>query len=171
VKLQFKKRRFLPAALAILVLVVGSGVAYAYWTAGGSGTGNADAAAGTVAVQAYMTSTIEPMYPGDSAQPISGDFLNTNSGPVYVSTVTVSFALIDPVTVDGVVVSGCTTTDFTLANAIATVNTQIVASPDGTAHTGSWGGGALGPTIHFNNKDAPQDACKRAIVHLAFAVV
>lgn len=156
-KLQFKKRRLLPAALALLVLVVGSGVAYAYWTASGSGTGSANAAAGTVPVTAVQTTVLTPMFPGDVAQTISGNFTNTNSGPVYIATVTAS---IGSVTKGGVTAVGCDATDFTLASPTATVNASI---PVGTAQ-GAW----TGPTIQFNNKATNQDACKGVTVNLNY---
>lgn len=170
-KLQFKKRRLIPVALAILVLVVGSGVAYAFWTAGGSGTGNANANAGTVDVTAYMTSLIDPMYPGDSAQTIKGDFTNTNSYPVHVSTVTVSIDYV--MLADGITVgtsATCSADDFTLLDSSAIVDAEIsvTVAPD---HTGAWGEKPIHPTIQFNDTGSNQNACKNATVHLLFTVL
>jgi hypothetical protein len=152
VKLQFKKRRLIPAVLAILVLVIGSGVAYAYWTAGGSGTGSAGTAASVSNVTVKQTSTVTSMHPGDTAQTLSGNFDNGNTGPVYIATVTASIASVDK--------TGCTASDFTLANPIATVNAEI---PAGSAQ-GAW----TGPTIKFNDKLTNQDACKGATVTLSY---
>lgn len=152
------KRRKVVAGAAALVLA-GSGVAFAYWSAGGSGSGTA--ATGTnVAITAVQTSTVAGMAPGDSAQTLSGNFTNTNSGPVYVTSVTASISSV--VKADGVL-GTCDATDYTLANAVMTVNAQVAA---GTGQ-GAW----TGASIKFNNKtDANQDACKGATVNLAYAI-
>lgn len=154
-----KKRRLIPVAIALLALVTVSGVAFAYWTMTGSGTGTA--AAGNVsALTVVQTTTLNPMYPGDSAQTISGNFNNPNSGPVYVTTVTASIASVTKAT--GAPAGTCDATDFTLANATATVNAEV---PNGTGK-GAW----TGPSIHFNDKATNQDACKGATVNLAYSI-
>jgi hypothetical protein len=153
------KRRAGVALGLILALAVAGG-AYAYWTAGGSGTGSGTAATGTTPVTAVQTTTLTPFYPGDSAQTISGNFTNTNSGPVYVSTVTVSISGVTKAT--GAPAGTCDPTDFTLASTAMTVNAQI---PVGSAQ-----GAFTGATIKFNNKATNQDACKGATVALAYAV-
>lgn len=136
-----------------------SGVAYAYWSAGGSGTGSADTGT-NVPITAVQTSTVSAMAPGIAAQTLTGNFTNTNAGPVYVSTVTASIA---SVTKGGSPVAGCDATDYALANAVMTVNAEV---PAGTA-TGSW----TGATIAFNNKSlVNQDACKNATVALSYAI-
>jgi hypothetical protein len=99
------------------------------------------------------------MAPGDTAQTLSGNFTNTNSGPVYVASVTAS---ISSVTFGGVPAVGCDATDYTLANPIMTVGAQV---PAGTAQ-GAW----TGATIQFNNKATNQDACKGATVNLAYTI-
>ncbi|MEA2126907.1 MAG: hypothetical protein QOI80_3689 [Solirubrobacteraceae bacterium] len=140
--------------LGLLVAVAVAGAALAYWTAGGSGTGSASAGT-TAPITAVQTSTLTPMYPGDSPQTLSGTFTNTNSGPVYVSSVTASIGSVSN--------AGCDATDFTLANATMTVNAQV---PAGTSQ-GSWSGA----TIKFNNKaGANQDACKNATVTLNYVI-
>lgn len=141
---------------AILLLSAG---AYAYWTIGGSGTGSAttgDVAAITVNQNTVLTD----MYPGDTAQTISGDFTNANDGPVYVGTVTVSISSVTLAT--GAAAGTCDASDYTLANAAMTVNAQVPAGTD----VGAW----TGATIQFNNKATNQDACKGAIVNLAYAI-
>ena len=126
---------------------------------GGAGTGTA--ATGTVAnVTVVQTSVVSGMAPGDSAQALSGNFTNPNAGPVYVGTVTAS---ISSVTKAGGAPAGtCDASDYTLANAVMTVNTEV---PAGTAQ-GSWSGAS----IKFNNKASNQDACKGATVNLAYTV-
>src|SRR5215218_6473972 len=76
---------------AVLSLAI-AGAAIAYWTAGGSGTGSASAAAGQTALPANQSGALTAMYPGDSAQTLSGTFTNTNSGPIHVASVTASIA-------------------------------------------------------------------------------
>jgi hypothetical protein len=146
------------AVSAVAALLLGGGAAYAYWTAGGSGTGSA--ATGTnVAITAVQTSTVTAMAPGDSAQSLNGTFLNTNSGPVYVATVTAS---ISSVVKDGGAVAGtCDATDYTLANAVMTINAEALAND-----TSTW----TGATLKFNNKVSNQDQCKLATVNIAYAI-
>lgn len=155
--LKFTKRRGLLLAGVAVSLAV-AGIAFAFWTGGGSGTGSGAAANGVSGLTANQTTSLSAMYPGDSAQTISGNFTNPNSGPVYVSTVTVDIA---SVTSGGGPAVGCDKTDFTLANTTMNVNAQV--SP-GT------GGSFSGATIKFNNKPANQDACKGVTVNLAYTI-
>ncbi len=111
--------------IAALAVIVGGGAAYAYWTAGGSGTGSATTSASTSNVTVVQTSTVTAMQPGDTAQTLSGNFNNPNSGPAYVATVT---AAIGGVTKAGGAPAGtCDSTDYTLANAAMTVDAEIPA--------------------------------------------
>jgi hypothetical protein len=153
---RFSKRSiFLSLAVALVAAVA----AVAYWTAGGTGTGSASAGS-TTAITVVQTTVLTPMYPGDTAQTISGKFNNTNSGPVYVGTVTAS---IGTVTKAGGAPGGtCDATDFTLASAAMTVSTEV---PSGSAQ-GAW----TGATIKFNNKASNQDACKGATVAINYAI-
>jgi hypothetical protein len=152
-----RKRGWVLAAVAVLGL---AGAAVAYWTAGGSGSGTATAGS-TSAVTVNQTSTLSAMYPGDSAQTLSGNFDNPNSGPVYIGTVTASISSVTKAV--GAPAGTCDATDFTLANAAMAVNAEV---PSGTAK-GAWSGA----TIHFNDKTSTnQDACKGATVNLSYAV-
>ena len=139
-------------------LVLAGGAAFAWWTAGGSGTGSAST--GSVsALTVVQTSTITGLAPGLPAQTLSGNFNNPNGGPVYVASVTAS---IDSVTdANGDPITGCNSSDYTLANATMTVGAEV---PSGNAK-GSW----TGATLAFNNKASNQDACKGAVVHLAYS--
>jgi len=150
------KRRGL--VLSVVASLIFAGAAYAYWTSTGSGTGSASAGSST-ALTVNQTTTLTAMYPGDSAQTISGNFGNTNSGPIHVNTVTASISSVTPASG----VSGtCDATDFTLANAAMTVNADVPAG----SGVGSWSGA----TIKFNNKTTNQDACKGATVNLRYAI-
>jgi hypothetical protein len=153
------RRRTLALVVALFAVIVIGGVVSAYWTGGGAGTGSATAGT-AVDLTVNQTTSLTPMYPGDSAQVISGTFDNSNAGPTYVTTVTVS---ISSVTKAGGAPAGtCDATDFTLAGATATVNASV---PVGTSQ-GAW----TGPSLKFNNKVSNQDACKGATVHLAYSI-
>lgn len=154
------KTNTLRTLLTVVGLLAVSTAAYAFWTAGGSGSGSA--ATGTsVALTANQTSVLTPMYPGDTAQTLSGNFDNPNSGPVYVGTVTVSIA---SVTKAAAAASGtCDASDYTLATPVMSVNAEV---PAGTAR-GAW----TGATLRFNNKTTTnQDACKNATVTLSYSI-
>jgi hypothetical protein len=114
----------------------------------------------TTAITVNQTTVLGAMYPGDSAQTISGDFTNTNSGLVHVGTVTASISSV--VKAGGAVAGTCDATDYTLAGATMTVNADV---PVGT-NQGAW----TGATLKFNNKATNQDACKGATVNLSYAI-
>jgi len=137
-------------------LVITGGAAYAYWTQGGSGTGTA-ATGTTTGVTVNQTSTIINLAPGVAAQTLSGNFDNPNSGPAYVTSVTVAISSV--VKAGGAPTGTCEATDYTLAGS-APVNAEVAA---GNAK-GTW----TGLTIAFNNKGSVQDACKNATVNLAY---
>jgi hypothetical protein len=143
---------------AALIVAVGAGTAYAYWSSGGTGTGSATTGTST-ALAVNQTSTLTPMFPGDTAQTLSGDFDNTSNGPVHVASVTVSVA---SVTVGGTPAAGCTAADYTITGATMSA-VQDVAVGTGV---GDWSGA----TIQFNNTGTNQDACQGATVNLAYAV-
>ena len=71
------------------------------------------------------------MGPGDSAQSLNGNFNNTNSGPVYVATVTASISSVDKA--PGAPAGTCATDDYTLAGATMTVNAEVPAG-SGAGH-------------------------------------
>ena len=147
-------KRIIAVAAVTAVLLGGAGVAYAYWTAGGAGAGTGTTGT-SEAIVVNQTSVITNLRPGATAQTLSGNFTNANDEPVYVGTVTAS---IDSITGGG---PTCDADDYTLANAVMTVNASVAI---GTG--GSW----TGATIAFNNKPAEnQDDCKNATVHFAYA--
>jgi hypothetical protein len=153
-----RKRGVVIGAVAALAIAA---AAYAYWTSTGSGTGSASAAGAQSALTVNQTTTLSAMYPGDSAQTISGTFNNPNSGPIFVHTVTASIASVTKAS--GAPAGSCDATDFTLSNATATVDAEIAIGNG----KGSW----TGPTLQFNDKTATnQDACKGATVSLSYAI-
>jgi hypothetical protein len=155
---KFTKKRVLVALSVVGILVVAV-AAYAYWTTSGSGDGTASAGDVT-GITVNQTSVLDAMYPGDSAQTLSGDFTNSNDGPVYVHTVTASIDSVDKAL--GAPAGTCDASDFTLDNEVMTVDAEV--SP-GTG--GSW----TGATLQFNDKtDTNQDACKGATVNLHYVI-
>jgi hypothetical protein len=143
--------------MSAVLLLAGAGAAFAYWTNSGSGTGSA--ATGTnVAVTVNQTSVITGMYPGQTAQTLSGDFTNPNAGPTFVTAVTAT-----GYTIDGAhVTAGCTVAggNYTLGGT-ATVGIDVPAG----ANQGTW----TGLTIAMNNLGTSQDFCKGATVTITYA--
>jgi len=146
-------RKAVGAAGAILLIAAGG--AFAYWTMTGSGTGTAGNGT-SVGVTVNQTSVITGLYPGGPAVALSGNFDNTNPGPVRIATVTAALASVT----GGTGTPACTIADYTLASPAATVNADI-ASGSGV---GAWSG----PTIQLKNLATNQDACKNASVNLSY---
>jgi hypothetical protein len=142
--------------IAMFLVLAVAGAAYAYWTAGGTGTGTAETGE-TLALTANQTTVLDPMYPGDSAQTISGTFDNPNEGPTYVTSVTA--AITGVAGGDG----ACTAADYILDNEVMLVGAEVA---DGTG-VGAW----TGATLQFNNTGANQDGCKNATVTLTYTIV
>ncbi|MFI2458178.1 hypothetical protein [Streptomyces sp. NPDC019539] len=135
------------------LVIASSGAAYAYWTNNGSGSGEGGTATNQTIV-VNQTSTVSGLGPGLPAQPLSGNFDNPNSSPVFVSSVTAAVTGTDKV--------GCGPTDYTIAG--TSVPAPIGQVPPGNG-VGSWSG----LTIAFNNKpDVNQDACKGAVVTISY---
>ena len=120
---------------------------------------SAQAATGTTNLVVNQVTVLTAMYPGDTAQTISGNFNNPNAGSVYVTTVTASIA---SVTKAGNPVTGCDATDFTLSPTVATVNAEVASGNS----QGAWSG----PKIKFNDKGTNQDACKGVTVNLGYSI-
>ena len=155
-----KSRRNLLIAATTVVLLAGGGAAFAYWTLSGSGTGSAATGTVTGSITAVQTSTITNLRPGGAAQTLSGNFTNTDTSPVYVTSVTVSIASVTKAV--GAVAGTCDASDYTLTGATMTVGASV---PAGTAQ-GAW----TGATIQFNNKATNQDQCQGATVNLSYAI-
>ncbi len=152
------RKKTVTIAAAALIVAVGTGTAYAFWTAGGTGTGAAPTGTSSP-LTVNDTTTLTAMFPGDSAQTLTGDFDNTSSGPIHVASVTVS---ISGVTKAVGAVGACTAADYALTGTTMTVNANV---PVG-AGQGAW----EGATIQFNNTSANQDGCQGATVNLAYTV-
>lgn len=149
-------KRTIAIAATTVLLLGGAGIAYAYWTAAGTGTGT-----GTTGTSEEITvdqdSVITNLRPDGAAQTLSGDFINTNDEPIYVATVTASISISSG---GGVT---CLADDYTLTNAVMTVNAQVPVGSD----VGAW----TGATIEFNNKPGEnQDDCQGATVNFSYVV-
>lgn len=148
------------ALLGIVASLAIAAVAIAYWTAGGSGNGSASADGTTNALSAAQDTVLQPMYPGDSAQTISGTITNPNNEKIYVADVVASIGTVTKAS--GAPAGTCDASDFTLSSATMTVGQEVNGNNGTKPFTGA--------TIQFNNKNEPQDACKGATVALAYDV-
>ncbi len=148
-----KSRKTIVIGGTVAALVVG-GAAFAYWSSTGTGTGSATSSAGAANLAIAQTSIIANMYPGDSAQTISGTVTNNGAESAYVNTVTASIA-----SVTGGA-GACSAADYTLASPVMTIASDVAAA--GVANFS-------GATIKFNNTGSNQDGCKGATVNLAYA--
>lgn len=149
------KKKIILAAAA--VIVIGAGSAFAFWSTTGSGTGTGSTSAGASNLTIAQTTVFTAFYPGDSAQTISGTVTNGAANSAYVNSVTASIA---SVTQAVGAVGDCDASDYTLADPVMSVATDVAAA--GTANF-------TGATLKFNNKATNQDGCKGATVNLAYA--
>jgi hypothetical protein len=144
-------------AVATGTLVLGgTGAAYAYWTTSGTGSGSATTAAGAANLVVSDTSALQAMYPGDTAQVLSGTVKNAAANAAYVTKVAVA---ISGVTKGGVAATGCDASDFTLTAPDMAVGKEVAAG-DTVVFSGA--------TIKFNDKNVAQDGCKGVTVALAY---
>jgi hypothetical protein len=142
-----RKSKKLAILAGILAVVAFAGAAFAYWTQGGSGTGSATAGS-TTPITVYQTSTITGLYPGATATALSGDFKNTNTGPVTISSITASVHAFSSQT-DGSK-PACTEADFAIGG---TSGSNVVPVGD---HVGTWSGLTVQLVAGVDN----QDNCK-----------
>lgn len=151
---RFTKRKIVIVTAA---LVLAGGAAFAYWTTSGTGTGTA--ATGTsAAVNAVQTSVVTDMGPGTAPQTLSGTFTNTDTQPLYVTSLAVSISSITTVPALG----DCEADDYVITGSPLAIGAQA-AVDDSTTWTGM--------TIAFVNEAAEnQDGCKNATVNLAYTV-
>ncbi len=149
------------AITAAALVVVTGGAAVAFWTVGGSGTATV-ATGDSSDIVVVQTSVLTPMFPGDTAQTLSGNFNNpTNDGPDFVGTVTVRINAVAKAT--GAAAGICDATDYALLNPAMAVNAEV---PVGTG-VGAWSGA----TIQFVDKaTVNQDACKGATLTLGYTI-
>ena len=150
------KRRVTKVVAVAAALVVAGGAAFAWWTAGGSGTGSASTGT-TTALTVTQSSPITGLAPGVGPQTLSGTFNNANTGPVYVSTLTVT---ISSITQAVGAVGSCTAGDYQITGSPLAIGAEV---PVGSS---PWSG----PQIAFVNLPTNQDGCKGATVNLSYSV-
>lgn len=158
---KFSKRK-VAATIAISVILIGGGgaAAFGYWSAGGTGTGTGTAGTNS-SLSVTQTSVVAGLAPSSAAQTLSGTIANTNSSKTYVTSITASISSVTKAV--GAPTGTCSATDFTLANAVVSVNAEIPAN----STTTTWSG----PSVSFNDLPTTnQDACKGATVNFAYAI-
>lgn len=149
---RFTKKAKIAVVTAALVFGV-SGTAFAYWTQLGAGSGTAGTGT-TIAVVVKQTNTVTGLYPGGTAQSLSGNFDNPNASAVTVGAVTAS--------VTATSIPLCLPAWYVISGT-STPATQVVAA--GTA-TGAWSG----LSVAMLNDAANQDVCKTASITITYAV-
>ena len=162
-KKHLSKKRVVLAVLVVVMLAIASGVAYAYWTSGGTGTSSATACT-TTGITVHQTApvTVTGLYPGATPVTLSGNFDNSNSGTVHITSVTAAVTAISGAGTD-LSKPVCATTDFAIAGSFAPAGGYTV--PTGTA-VGAW----TGLTVQLLNGVANQDNCKGASATITYTV-
>ena len=156
------------ALLLLVGIVAASGVgtlAYGYWTETGTGAGGGSTAT-TSGVTINQTSAVSNLYPGSTAQALSGNFDNPNTSAITFTTFT---ATVTDVKKAGVSIAATCdpATNFVIAGtpqiAGAALPGVVPAGPG--AGVGSWNG----LTIQLKNLASNQDACKGASPVITYA--
>lgn len=138
--------------------LIGGGTALAYWSTTGAGEGQARAGYSTP-VLIEQVGTIAGLAPGAAPQHLQFKITNAAGNPSQmVSSVSATIAGVEKTST---VVGTCDASDFTIAGPAA------VGHEFTPGEVQSYDPSDL--TIAFNNKPTNQDACKGAIVYLAFA--
>jgi hypothetical protein len=163
-KKYFGKKR--AAALAVVAVLAVAAAALAYWTTSGSGTGTGSVTAGTADLTVSDTSSLAAMYPGDTAQPLSGTIKNNAGNSAKITSVTPTVTVVKDA---GNTASGtCDDTDFTISGTNPMTAFTGLSATNELASGGT--AGFSGATIKFNNKTTNQDACKGAAVTVHYTV-
>lgn len=143
---------------ALTVVLAGTGTAaYAYWTSQGTGSGTATTRADANTLSVTQNGTPADMYPGDTAQPLKATV--SNAAGAASAKVT---SLVATVTTNK---TGCTGADYLINGAAAgspvSLNWTTVELAAGASQQSV-------NTIQFNNTASDQNACKNAIVSIAY---
>jgi hypothetical protein len=152
-RIKHKKLAVLVSTVAILAL---AGAAFAYWTQGGIGNGSATAGS-TSPITVYQTSVITGLYPGATPTALSGNFKNTNTGPVTISSITATVRAFTSHLVDAAK-PDCTEADFAIGGSSGS-NVVPVGDP-----IGSWSGLTVGLVAGAGN----QDNCKGVAITIDY---
>ena len=165
-------KRFMNKKVAAIGLAAGlalgvAGGAFAYWTSSGSGTGTSSTTTGTSDLT-YATSTINPMYPGDSAQDFTVTVTNHSATQAeYVNGVSAYVTTSAGASCDGsnFLLNGSPAPSTALtAVPLAWTATELTANPSAGDNASTAGT----DTIHFNDTTSNQDLCKGVTVTLNY---
>jgi hypothetical protein len=156
---RFKLTKKKVLALGTVAAVVVAGLALAFWTAGGSGSGTGSTGAGaTGGITVHQTSTVSGLTPGGTGSALSGDFSNSNSQSVHVTSVTGAVRTFSSQTDTNK--PACTQDDYQITGGAQATPNTVSASQDiagNASHAGSWSG----LTVALKqNASANQDNCK-----------
>jgi len=145
-KLQIKRRRLIPVAIAMAAVIAVSGVAYAFWTASGSGTGSATVGT-SQALTVSQTNTVTGLVPDGVDHDVIVHVVNpaTFSQSLNADAISVHQPSLP---------SGCLVGWFT-------VTSPTIAPPVVLTATGTPGSSAdFTGKIKMTDSGTNQDACK-----------
>jgi len=155
-KLFKTKKRMIAVGLTAALAVGASGAAFAFWTQGGSGTGSATTG-NTTGITVNQTSvTASSIYPGGPAEALSGNFDNSNSGAVSISSVTAAVHAFSSQADLGK--PACTEADYAIGG-----SSGATVVPSGTG-VGSWSG----LNVSLLNGAGNQDNCKGVTITIDY---
>jgi hypothetical protein len=156
---RFKLTKKKVLALTTVAVVAVAGLAFAFWTAGGSGTGTGSTGAGaTGGITVHQTSTVSGLTPGGTGSALSGDFSNSNSQSVHVSTVTAAVHTFSSQTDTNK--PACTQDDYQITGT-STPNQDVAGN---ASHAGSWSG----LTVSLKQGAGNQDNCKGQSIQIDY---
>src|SRR4051812_1812066 len=143
-------------AVSAVAAVLVAGLAFAFWTAGGTGSGTGSTGAGaTGGITVNQTSTVSGLTPGATGSALSGDFKNSNTQSVHVSSVTAVVHTFSSQT--DALKPACTQADYEITGT-SSPNADIPARAgfDANPNSGSWSG----LTVALKQGAGNQDNCK-----------
>jgi hypothetical protein len=163
------KNRTVALIAGIGVAVLGGGIAFAYFTGVGSGSGTATVGSNNPIV-VNQTSAVTAMGPGIAPQALSGNFTNSNGGPVFIGSVSAVVTGV-PAGTPSPGPLACTATDFVItggAGGVAPFNNAYTTPINRQVPVGTGVDTWSGLTLAFVNKATNQDACKNASITITY---
>ena len=140
-------------AVSIALFLIAGG-AFAWFSASGIGDGSVSAG-DTLPLTVNQSTSVLSLLPGAPAVTLSGTFDNPNDAPVHVGSVTATVSSVK--TIGGVDITDDCASDFTVGGT-ATVNANVDTGDTWT-----------GLTVRLLDSGLDQDACKNAVVSLAYS--
>jgi hypothetical protein len=164
-------RKRVLAALSVVGILVVAVAAYAYWTTNGNGSGTGTA--GTDADSIVVTGSVSGLlYPGGPGRTVSFTAANPESFNQSISSIHLVSVDAYPTAADRTAgtneIAGCggvngAAQDYQMSDVTVNPATDGDITPGATAQALSATG-----TLHMNNLDSNQDACKDAYLKLTF---